>query len=41
MSRNDPLEDFANSFALFFVNPGDLASRSPERYAWFAARFAF
>jgi hypothetical protein len=39
MSRNDPLEDFANSFALYFVNPGELGSRSPARYAWFAKRF--
>ncbi len=39
LSRNDPLEDFANSFADYFVNPDDLATRSPERYAWFAARF--
>jgi hypothetical protein len=39
LSRNDPLEDFANSFADYFVNPADLAARSPERFAWFAARF--
>jgi hypothetical protein len=39
LSRNDPLEDFANSFADYFVNPADLSSRSPERFAWFAARF--
>lgn len=39
LSRNDPLEDFANSFAAYFVTPGDLAARSPERYAWFTALF--
>lgn len=39
LSRNDPLEDFANSFADYFVAPDDLAARSPERFAWFAARF--
>jgi hypothetical protein len=39
LSRNDPLEDFANSFADYFVSPSDLAGRSPERFAWFAARF--
>ncbi|MPZ50445.1 MAG: hypothetical protein GEU75_14285 [Dehalococcoidia bacterium] len=40
LSRNDPLEDFANSFALYFVAPDDLRSLSPARYDWFAARFA-
>lgn len=39
MSRNDPLEDFANSFAMYFLDPAGLAARSPERHAWFAARF--
>jgi hypothetical protein len=40
VSRNDPLEDFANSFALYFVAPDELRALSPARYAWFAARFA-
>lgn len=39
MSREDPLEDFANSFALFFLDPDALERRSADRYAWFAARF--
>ena len=39
LSRNDPLEDFANSFALYFGAPSKLAELSPERYQWFAARF--
>jgi hypothetical protein len=37
LSNNDPLEDFANSFALYFFNPDDLRHRSPERYEWFRA----
>ncbi|HXH20543.1 MAG TPA: hypothetical protein VNN10_00845 [Dehalococcoidia bacterium] len=37
VSNHDPLEDFANSFALYFLAPSDLASRSPERFAWFEA----
>ncbi len=41
MSRNDPLEDFANSFATYFLNKADLAARSPERYAWFVSHFGF
>jgi hypothetical protein len=37
LSHNDPLEDFANSFALFFLDPQGLHSLSPARYDWFAA----
>jgi hypothetical protein len=37
LSHNDPLEDFANSFALYFLSPSELESRSPERFAWFEA----
>ncbi|HEY7268388.1 MAG TPA: hypothetical protein VH951_01050 [Dehalococcoidia bacterium] len=37
LSHNDPLEDFANSFALYFYSPGDLQKVSPERFAWFEA----
>jgi hypothetical protein len=37
LSNNDPLEDFANSFALYFYAPGDLQQKSPERFAWFEA----
>lgn len=40
ISNNDPLEDFANSFALYFLNPEDLKARSAERFAWFAANVA-
>ena len=35
LSHEDPLEDYANSFALFFYDPGELASLSPVRYQWF------
>jgi hypothetical protein len=37
VSHNDPLEDFANSFALYYFAPGDLQEKSPERFAWFEA----
>jgi hypothetical protein len=37
LSHNDPLEDFANSFALYFSSPADLKALSPERFAWFDA----
>lgn len=37
MSNNDPLEDFANSFALYFFAPEELRAKSPERFAWFQA----
>jgi hypothetical protein len=40
LSRNDPLEDFANSFAAYFAAPEELKQLSPPRYAWFAQRFA-
>jgi hypothetical protein len=40
LSHNDPLEDFANSFALFFAAPEELRQLSPERYTWFARHFA-
>jgi len=40
LSNDDPLEDFANSFALYFGNPKSLASLSPQRFAWFVAHFA-
>jgi hypothetical protein len=39
LSRNDPLEDFANSFALYFAAPGELKSLSTARYGWFERRF--
>jgi hypothetical protein len=35
LSHDDPLEDFANSFALYFYAPEDLRAKSPERFAWF------
>lgn len=34
VSRDDPLEDYANSFALFFLDPGRLQQLSPARYQW-------
>jgi hypothetical protein len=34
MSNNDPLEDYANSFALFFDDPQQLQQLSPARYQW-------
>ena len=39
LSRNDPLEDFANSFALYFVAPEELKTLSLARYNWFESRF--
>jgi hypothetical protein len=39
MSNDDPLEDFANSFAMYFLDPSTLKSSSPERYAWMAGTF--
>jgi hypothetical protein len=36
VSRDDPLEDFANSFALYFADWAALLRLSPERHAWFA-----
>jgi hypothetical protein len=35
LSYPDPLEDYANSFALFFYDPSELARLSPVRYDWF------
>ena len=37
ISHSDPLEDFANTFALYFSSPDGLQSQSPERFAWFEA----
>jgi len=37
LSHDDPLEDFANSFALYFYAPEDLRAKSPERFSWFDA----
>jgi hypothetical protein len=39
MSNDDPLEDFANSFAMYFLDPGALRQSSPERYTWMAGTF--
>ena len=39
LSHNDPLEDFANSFALYYGAPEQLAELSPARYLWFRERF--
>ena len=40
LSRDDPLEDYANSFALFFYDPESLRQRSPARYDWFLRHVA-
>lgn len=39
-SNDDPLEDFANAFALYFYDADRLRERSPERFEWFAQHFA-
>jgi hypothetical protein len=39
LSRDDPLEDYANSFALYFSAPKELKALSPTRFEWFEARF--
>jgi hypothetical protein len=39
LSNDDPLEDFANSFSMYFLDPAGLNASSPERYAWMAATF--
>ena len=39
LSNDDPLEDFANSFASYFLDPNGLQQESPARYAWMAATF--
>jgi hypothetical protein len=40
LSHHDPLEDYANSFALFFDDPAELARLSPVRYDWFLRHVA-
>jgi hypothetical protein len=35
LSHNDPLEDYANSFALYFLDPRALYDLSPARHEWF------
>jgi hypothetical protein len=39
ISNFDPLEDFANSFSLFFTDRAELGRLSPSRLAWFQAIF--
>lgn len=39
LSNDDPLEDFANSFAMYFLDPNGLKRASPERYEWMLGRF--
>lgn len=36
LSHFDPLEDYANAFAMYFADPDGLRSISPERYGWMA-----
>ncbi len=38
LSAFDPLEDYANSFAMFFADPERLRLLSPVRYDWMATR---
>ncbi len=40
LSRQNPAEDYANSFALFFYDPTALQRVSPERYEWFLRHVA-
>jgi len=40
LSKFDPLEDFGNSFAMYFYDPSGLKAQSPERYEWMAANLA-
>ncbi len=37
LSNPDPLEDYANAFALFFYDPERLRELSPVRYEWMLA----
>jgi hypothetical protein len=37
LSHFDPLEDFANSFAMYYSDRSGLAALSPERHGWLAA----
>lgn len=37
VSHFDPLEDYANAFAMYFADPDGLRGASPERYGWMAA----
>ncbi len=39
LSNDDPLEDFANTFATYFLDPQALQQQSPARYAWMASTF--
>jgi hypothetical protein len=39
LSHMNPLEDFANSFAQYFLDPARLSQASPARYDWFAGAF--
>jgi hypothetical protein len=40
MSNEDPVEDYANSFALYFDDPEALERLSPERYEFIATHVA-
>ena len=40
MSNEDPVEDYANSFALYFDDPEELERLSPERYDFIATHVA-
>lgn len=37
VSHFDPLEDYANTFAMYYADPSGLRTASPERYGWMSA----
>ena len=37
VSHFDPLEDYANTFAMYYTDPSGLRAESPERYQWMSA----
>ncbi len=40
LSHFDPLEDYANTFAMYYADPSGLRASSPERYNWMAANLS-
>jgi hypothetical protein len=37
VSHFDPLEDYANTFAMYYTDPSGLRAASPERFGWMAS----
>ena len=37
VSHFDPLEDYANTFAMYYADPEGLRAASPQRHGWMAA----